>query len=79
MSATDILLLQILKQLQLGTDVRHEVFGKPPTDPYARGATVPPMKTAQKVSQEEYRRQANMPVVNTVPLFPPPHPWGPGS
>ena len=65
MSATDILLFQILRQLQIG-----QVFTKPPTDPYARGAIVPPMKTAQKVSEEEYRRAANQPIVNVQPLYP---------
>ena len=56
MSATDILLFQILRQLQIG-----QVFTKPPTDPYARGGVVPPMKTAQKVAEEEYRRRAAAP------------------
>ena len=69
MSETDILLLKILRQLQ-HPDIHHEVFGKPPVDPYARGSTVPPLKTAQKVSEEEYRRAANQPVVNIQPLYP---------
>ena len=69
MSETDILLLKILRQLQ-HPDIHYEVFGKPPVDPYARGSTVPPLKTAQKVSEEEYRRAANQPVVNIQPLYP---------
>ena len=69
MSETDILLLKILRQLQ-HPDIHHEVFGKPPVDPYARGSTVPPLKTAQKVSEEEYRRAAAQPVVNIQPLYP---------
>ena len=69
MSETDILLLKILRQLQNPT-VDYEVFGKPPVDPYARGSTVPPMKTAQKVSEEAYRQAANQPIVNVQPLYP---------
>ena len=68
MSATDILLFQIMRQLQIG-----QVFTKPPTDPYARVGVVPPMKTAQKVSEEEYRRRAAQPVVVVDPAAAPPH------
>ena len=69
MSETDILLLKILRQLQ-HPDIHHEVFGKPPVDPYARGSTVPPLKTAQKMSEEAYKRAANQPIVNVQPLYP---------
>jgi hypothetical protein len=69
MSETDILLLKILRQLQT-PGVQYEVFGKPPVDPYARGSTVPPLKTAQKVSEEAYRRAAAQPIVNVQPLYP---------
>ena len=69
MSETDILLLKILRQLQ-HPDIHYEVFGKPPVDPYARGSTVPPLKTAQKMSEEAYRRAANQPIVNVQPLYP---------
>ena len=74
MSETDILLLKILRQLQT-PGVQYEVFGKPPVDPYARGSTVPPLKTAQKVSEEAYRRHPKeggmgAPMVNVQPLYP---------
>ena len=74
MSETDILLLKILRQLQ-NPGVDYEVFGKPPVDPYARGSVVPPMKTAQKVSEEAYRRhpkegELNQAIVNVQPLYP---------
>ena len=74
MSETDILLLKILRQLQ-NPGVQYEVFGKPPVDPYARGSTVPPLKTAQKMSEEAYRRHpkegaAMLPDVNIQPLYP---------
>ena len=51
MSETDLILLNILNQLtSTGGHAR------PPRDPYARGSTVAPMKTAQKLSHEEYKR-----------------------
>ena len=52
-SETDLILQSILRQLQ-----GQHIHAKPPADPYARGSTVPPMKTAQKKSEEEYRRAA---------------------
>ena len=53
MSETDLILLNILNQLtSTGGHVR------PPRDPYARGSTVAPMKTAQKLSHEEYQRRS---------------------